>query len=100
MKYLLSVSLLLFLLGCSESNDIPAEQSALKDFLENKGYQVISYEGQSETYKLTKEKITELPYILIMKKTRLRLKQRRVHYFSGIWFFGLLTTADTGYALI
>lgn len=63
-KYLISVFLLLFLLGCTESNEIPKEQSTMKDFIENKGYQVISYEGLAETYELTKEKITELPYIM------------------------------------
>ncbi|WP_312112929.1 hypothetical protein [Brevibacillus reuszeri] len=64
MKYLLSILSLLFLMGCTDSSDIPKEQSALKDFLENRGYQVISYEGLAETYELTKEKITELPYIM------------------------------------
>ncbi|MNR14363.1 hypothetical protein D3C85_1308360 [compost metagenome] len=51
-------------MGCTESNEIPKEQSVLKSYLENKGFEVISYEGRAWSYELTKQKIVTLPYMI------------------------------------
>lgn len=59
MKYLISILLLGFVIGCSDNKKIPLEQFL---FLEKMGYRVISYEGRSGSYELTKQKITTLPY--------------------------------------
>lgn len=64
LKYLLAVMMVVLVVGCSENNQIPTEQSAIKGFLENKGYQVISYEGQIESYELTKQKLITAPYMI------------------------------------
>ncbi|MFD1179458.1 hypothetical protein ACFQ3W_24620 [Paenibacillus puldeungensis] len=36
----------------------------MKGYLENKGFQVVSYEGLAESYELTKQKIVTLPYMI------------------------------------
>lgn len=56
--------LVLLLIACSGSNELPIERSAATAYIEEKGYRVISYEGQSANYELTKEKLTQLPYMM------------------------------------
>ncbi|WP_340003997.1 hypothetical protein MHH52_18825 [Paenibacillus sp. FSL K6-0276] len=64
MKYLIPILLFVLLIGCTKNNEIPKEQSVSKSYLENKGFQVISYEGHAESYELTKQKIVTLPYMI------------------------------------
>lgn len=64
MKYLIPILLFVLLIGCTKNNEIPKEQSVSKSYLENKGFQVISYEGRAESYELTKQKIVTLPYMI------------------------------------
>lgn len=64
MKYFFPILLYVILMGCTESNEIPKEQSVLKSYLENKGFEVISYEGRAWSYELTKQKIVTLPYMM------------------------------------
>lgn len=64
MKYLIPILLFVLLIGCTKNNEIPKEQFVSKNYLENKGFQVISYEGRAESYELTKQKIVTLPYMI------------------------------------
>lgn len=64
LKYIISTLLLILLIGCSGSSKIPQEKLFLKSYLENKGYQVTSYEGRAQSYELTQEKIVTLPYMM------------------------------------
>jgi hypothetical protein len=59
---------LVFFIGCSEHDElphdeIPKEKIIFQNFLEKKGYQVVSYEGRVNRYELTKQKMIELPYM-------------------------------------
>lgn len=56
--------LFVLLIGCAKGNEIQKEQSVLKDYLENKGFEVVSYEGRAESYELTRQKIVTLPYMI------------------------------------
>ncbi|MEK4327941.1 hypothetical protein MKZ24_18265 [Paenibacillus sp. FSL R7-0297] len=59
------MTLLFSLTGCSASHSattLDHNATAAKDYLESKGYKVSSYEGSSEVYTLTKEKLMNLPY--------------------------------------
>ncbi|MGO4542258.1 hypothetical protein [Paenibacillus sp. 2TAB19] len=64
MKVLISIIVLVLLIGCSGGNELPFERSAITDYIEEKGYTIISYEGPSSSYELTKEKLTQLPYMM------------------------------------
>ncbi|WP_256217374.1 DUF4830 domain-containing protein [Paenibacillus sp. OV219] len=64
LKALMSILVLVLLMGCAESSKIPGEQSVNESFLKNKGFDVISYEGRAESYVLTKQKVSDLPYML------------------------------------
>ncbi|WP_334072056.1 MULTISPECIES: hypothetical protein [Paenibacillus] len=55
------VLLLILVVGCTQ---ISKEQSALKSYLEEKGYRVLSYEGRVDSYQLTKQKIVTLPHMI------------------------------------
>ncbi len=65
-KFVLTLMVFIFsLAGCSVSQSIKISDkngTVAKDYLESKGYKVVSYEGTSETYILTKEKLMKLPY--------------------------------------
>ncbi|MWC27116.1 hypothetical protein GON22_03245 [Paenibacillus sp. MMS18-CY102] len=64
MKGLIPLLLLVFVMGCTTKNEMPSEQAVLRTYLEDKGYQSISYEGIAESYELTKQKIVTLPYMM------------------------------------
>jgi hypothetical protein len=49
------------LIGCQQKEELNNEMTA-KKYLEKQGYEVISYEQQQESYKLTKEKLESAPY--------------------------------------
>lgn len=65
-KYVLTLLVFVFsLTGCSASQSVNiSDQNGItaKDYVESKGYKVSSYEGTSEVYTLTKEKLMSLPY--------------------------------------
>lgn len=58
------ILLLLILIGCNERNVVPKEQSVFQSYLESKGYQIVSYEGRTQSYELTKQKIVIMPYMM------------------------------------
>ncbi|MDF2836396.1 MAG: hypothetical protein K0Q63_2036 [Paenibacillus sp.] len=66
MKVVLILMVFIFsLAGCSDSQSVKISDkngTVAKDYLESKGYKVASYEGASEAYILTKEKLMKLPY--------------------------------------
>lgn len=64
MKRLASLSILIILIGCMNSND-SIEESPAKQYLEQKGFQVVSYEGNTGSYELTSSKLFTLPYFQI-----------------------------------
>ncbi|GGG81417.1 hypothetical protein [Paenibacillus radicis (ex Gao et al. 2016)] len=64
MKYVIPILLLVLLIGCTGRNDRPINQSAAISFLEDRGYEVLSYEAHAESYELTKQKIVTLPYMM------------------------------------
>ena len=53
--------------GCQENNssnkDLSGTAIIAKEYLEEQGYDVLSYEEQQESYKLTERKIKTMPYI-------------------------------------
>jgi hypothetical protein len=64
LKYWFPILLLVFLMGYNERNKLPKEHSVSQSYLESKGYQIVSYEGRTESYELTKQKIVALPYMM------------------------------------
>ncbi|SEG55899.1 hypothetical protein [Paenibacillus sp. UNC499MF] len=58
-------ALLIFLLlaACNGSGEVqvPREHSLAKSYLEDKGYRVLSYEGEVQSYELTKDVLKKLP---------------------------------------
>lgn len=58
---ILPILLILGLIGCQQKEDLNKEMTA-KKYLEKQGYEVISYEQQQESYKLTEEKLESAPY--------------------------------------
>lgn len=69
MKYRISVLIGLlvmsFVTGCTAEQKFPEEMRVVAEYLENKGFDIVSYEGPSQSYVLTKDIITELPYVMI-----------------------------------
>lgn len=74
MKWIAGIVLsLLIVTGCSNAegveqgnkrNELSKMKTASQSYLENKGYQIVSYEGRAESYELTKQKIISLPYMI------------------------------------
>lgn len=58
-RFLLFVVILTFIPGCSHNND-----DAVIQYLKDKGYQIVSSDGQIETYILTRQKLLEMPYMI------------------------------------
>ncbi|MEI7027225.1 hypothetical protein [Paenibacillus sp. y28] len=61
MRGLLALLLIIALAGCTEPE---WKQSEAAGLLLQKGYRLIAYEGQVQSYVLTREKLTELPYMV------------------------------------
>lgn len=59
--YIYTLVLILFLSGCFSENNSEIGNKYLK----HRGYDVISYEGNIETYHLTKESLTQLRYLAL-----------------------------------
>lgn len=55
--------ILLLLAACKDSGEVrvPREHSLAKSYLEDKGYRVLSYEGEVQSYELTKDVLKNLP---------------------------------------
>jgi hypothetical protein len=60
----LFIVLLVLITGCQQSQHIKLSENSkmAKKYLENQGYEIISYEEYHESYKLTKHKLESLPY--------------------------------------
>lgn len=52
---------LVFVTGCS-SMETSVSENPVAQYLEQKGYKVLSFDGSVETYEMSKEKIIKLPY--------------------------------------
>ncbi|MUK87824.1 hypothetical protein GMD78_05340 [Ornithinibacillus sp. L9] len=63
---LLFVALLLGLTGCQEK-DLSETAALAKEYLEQQGYKVISYEQHQESYKIIESKIETMPYSFYWK---------------------------------
>lgn len=59
----LTLLIVLFLVSCGSEKITDQNGVTAKEFLKSKGYKIESYEGNTENYVLTKEKITKLPYM-------------------------------------
>lgn len=57
----LVLTLAFILVGCGKSQE--EKENMIRNYLENKGYKVISYEGNVGEYTLTKKKLIEEPYM-------------------------------------
>ncbi|MGG1638125.1 hypothetical protein [Paenibacillus sp. NRS-1760] len=64
LKYLLILFLLSLSIGCTEETKTTSEQSISQSYLEEKGYRISSKEGQVESYELTEQKLSALPYMM------------------------------------
>jgi len=64
LKYLFILLLLSFSIGCTQQPKTPAEQAVSQSYLEKKGYQINSKEGQVDSYELTEQKLSVLPYMM------------------------------------
>ncbi|WP_028609696.1 hypothetical protein [Paenibacillus harenae] len=74
MKWIAGIMLsLLIVTGCSNAegveqgnkrNELSKMKTDSRSYLENKGYQIVSYDGRAESYELTKQKIISLPYMM------------------------------------
>ncbi|MDQ0061454.1 hypothetical protein [Paenibacillus harenae] len=64
LKVFIPIMAFVLLVACSGRNELPIERSTAIAYIEEKGYKVISYEGQSSSYELTKEKLIRLPYMM------------------------------------
>lgn len=60
MKRIHLLLLLAILAACGSRNS----HSKAFEYLQNKGYQVVSYEGKVDSYVLTKKKLVEMPYMI------------------------------------
>lgn len=58
---LLFITLLLGLVGCQEK-ELSETDKVAKEYLEQQGYNVLSYEKHLESYKITKSKVESNPY--------------------------------------
>lgn len=68
MKYRFSVFIIVLLMllitSCTAKKEFPEEVRVVAEYLEEKGYDILSYEGRGQSYVLTKDLITQLPYIM------------------------------------
>ncbi|MCG1023828.1 hypothetical protein [Sutcliffiella horikoshii] len=58
---LMLIALFLVLVGCQEK-ELSETAAFAKEYLELQGYNVLTYEGQLESYKITKYKVDSIPY--------------------------------------
>lgn len=68
MKYRISVLVMILFMviitSCTANKDYPEEVRSVAEYVEEKGYDIVSYEGRGQSYLLTKGLITELPHMM------------------------------------
>lgn len=68
MKYRITVLIIVLLMviitGCTAKEEYPEDVRVVAEYVEEKGYDIVSYEGRGQSYLLTKDIITMLPYML------------------------------------
>ncbi|WP_202962863.1 hypothetical protein [Tumebacillus flagellatus] len=56
--------MILIVSGCSANPNNTEPENAIEKYLQDKGYQIISAEGKVDEYQITKEKLTQMPYMV------------------------------------
>ncbi|WP_018214104.1 hypothetical protein [Desulfitobacterium hafniense] len=78
----MAIAIALLLSGCS-AKEITSENSVIgADYLKDKGYEIIAYEGNVENYILTKEKLMSMPYMIywgLQREEPSRYLSKEVH---------------------